>query len=101
MSLPDNLISICSTAFERTYSLTRIEYCGKLTSFPITPTCPPERQALIDAAKTAAAKVIADKAVADKAVAVVKKTTITCVKGKLVKKVTGDKPKCPSGYKKK
>jgi hypothetical protein len=27
------------------------------------------------------------------------KTTITCVKGKLVKKVTGVKPKCPSGYK--
>ena len=24
---------------------------------------------------------------------------ITCVKGKLVKKVTADKPKCPSGYK--
>ena len=28
-----------------------------------------------------------------------KKTTITCVKGKLIKKVTGVKPKCPSGYK--
>jgi hypothetical protein len=28
-----------------------------------------------------------------------KKTTITCVKGKLVKKVTGLKPKCPTGYK--
>ena len=28
-----------------------------------------------------------------------KKTTITCVKGKLVKKVTTVKPKCPSGYK--
>ena len=33
--------------------------------------------------------------------AAVKKTTITCVKGKLVKKVTGTAPKCPSGYKKK
>jgi hypothetical protein len=32
---------------------------------------------------------------------VVKKTTITCVKGKLVKKVTAVKPKCPTGYKKK
>jgi hypothetical protein len=30
-----------------------------------------------------------------------KKTTITCVKGKLVKKVTGVKPVCPKGYKKK
>lgn len=32
---------------------------------------------------------------------VVKKTTITCVKGKLVKKVSAVKPKCPTGYKKK
>jgi len=30
-----------------------------------------------------------------------KKTTITCAKGKLVKKVTAAKPKCPTGYKKK
>jgi hypothetical protein len=29
------------------------------------------------------------------------KTTITCTKGKLVKKVTGVGPKCPAGYKKK
>ena len=28
-----------------------------------------------------------------------KKLTITCVKGKLAKKVTGVKPKCPTGYK--
>ena len=32
---------------------------------------------------------------------VVKKTTITCVKGKLTKKVTAAGPKCPAGYKKK
>ena len=32
---------------------------------------------------------------------VVKKTTITCVKGKTSKKVTAVKPKCPKGYKKK
>ena len=31
----------------------------------------------------------------------VKKTTITCLKGKLVKKVTAVKPACPKGYKKK
>jgi hypothetical protein len=30
-----------------------------------------------------------------------KKTTITCVKGKLIKKVTAVKPVCPKGYKKK
>jgi len=28
-----------------------------------------------------------------------KKVTITCTKGKLIKKVTAIKPKCPSGYK--
>ncbi len=32
---------------------------------------------------------------------VVKKITITCVKGKTIKKVTGTAPKCPAGYKKK
>ena len=31
----------------------------------------------------------------------VKKTTITCIKGKTVRKVTAVIPKCPSGYKKK
>lgn len=30
-----------------------------------------------------------------------KKSTITCIKGKLVKKVTATVPKCPTGYKKK
>lgn len=30
-----------------------------------------------------------------------KKTTITCVKGKLTKKITQLKPKCPAGYKRK
>ena len=32
---------------------------------------------------------------------VVKKTTITCVKGKVSKKITAVNPTCPSGYKKK
>jgi hypothetical protein len=31
--------------------------------------------------------------------AALRKTTITCVKGKLIKKVTAVKPKCPAGYK--
>jgi hypothetical protein len=41
------------------------------------------------------------KAAADKAATARKKTTITCVKGKLTKKVTAVKPVCPKGYKKK
>ncbi|CAB4612980.1 unannotated protein [freshwater metagenome] len=61
--------------------------------------------------KAAADKVIADKAAADKVIAdkaaaaakakaaAAKKKTITCVKGKLTKKVTAVKPVCPKGYK--
>jgi len=33
--------------------------------------------------------------------AVIKKVTITCIKGKLIKKITAVKPICPAGYKKK
>ena len=50
-------------------------------------------------AKAAAAKILA--AAKAKAAAAKKKTTITCVKGKLVKKVTAVKPVCPKGYTKK
>ena len=50
------------------------------------------------AAKAAAAKAAAAKAAAAKAAAA-KTTTITCVKGKLTKKVTAVKPVCPAGYK--
>jgi M6 family metalloprotease-like protein len=41
------------------------------------------------------------EAEAKAALAAKKKTTITCVKGKLTKKVTAVKPTCPKGYKKK
>ena len=52
-------------------------------------------------ANAQAAKIISDaKATAEKAT-VAKKTTITCVKGKLTKKVAAVSPKCPAGYKKK
>jgi hypothetical protein len=30
-----------------------------------------------------------------------KKSTITCIKGKISKKVSGSKPLCPAGFKKK
>jgi V8-like Glu-specific endopeptidase len=52
------------------------------------------------AEKLAAEKLAAEKLAATK-VAALKKTTITCIKGKLVKKVTAVKPLCPAGYKKK
>jgi hypothetical protein len=40
-------------------------------------------------------------AVAQSATPVAKSATITCIKGKLIKKVTAVKPTCPKGYKKK
>jgi hypothetical protein len=50
---------------------------------------------------TAEEKAKADAKVLAAKLAAAKKSTITCVKGKVVKKVTGTKPKCPSGFSKK
>ena len=55
----------------------------------------------IKAKQEAEAKAAAElkaKQEAEANAAALKKTTITCVKGKLTKKVTAVKPKCPSGY---
>ncbi|CAN2192834.1 ATP-synt_Fo_b domain containing protein [Candidatus Nanopelagicaceae bacterium] len=67
-----------------------------------------EAEAKIAADKASGEKIIADAKdeaarilAAAKAAAAKKKTTITCVKGKLTKKVTAVKPLCPKGYKKK
>ena len=59
-----------------------------------------ELKAKQDAEAQAAAELKAKQEAEAKASAL-KKTTITCVKGKLTKKVTAVKPKCPAGYKKK
>ena len=58
-----------------------------------------ELKAKQEAEAKAAAELKAKQEAEAKAV-VLKKTTITCLKGKLVKKVTGIKPVCPKGYKK-
>jgi hypothetical protein len=50
-------------------------------------------------AEVLAAAELKSKQEADAKAAAQKKTTINCVKGKLTKKVTAVKPKCPSGYK--
>ena len=52
-------------------------------------------------AEAKAAAELKAKQEADAKAAVLKKTTITCLKGKSVKKVTAVKPVCPKGYKKK
>jgi len=58
-------------------------------------------QKAIALAEAKAAVELKAKQEADAKAAAIKKTTITCVKGKLTKKVTSVKPKCPAGYKKK
>jgi hypothetical protein len=50
-------------------------------------------------AEAKAAAELKAKQEAEAKAAALKKTTLTCVKGKLTKKVTAVKPKCPSGYK--
>jgi hypothetical protein len=52
-------------------------------------------------AKAAAELKAKQEAEAAAKAAATKKITITCVKGKTIKKVTAVKPKCPKGYKKK
>ena len=46
-------------------------------------------------------KLLAAAKEAEAKAAALKKTTITCIKGKLTKKVAAVKPLCPAGYKKK
>jgi hypothetical protein len=63
-----------------------------------------ELKAKQEAEAKAAAELKAKQEADAKAAAIAaanKKTTITCIKGKLTKKVTAIKPKCPTGYKKK
>ncbi len=52
------------------------------------------------AAELKAKQEVEAKAAAAAKAAALKKTTITCIKGKLTKKVTAVKPICPAGYKK-
>ena len=59
-----------------------------------------ELKAKQEAEEIAAAELKAKQDAAAKAAAL-KKTTITCLKGKLIKRVTGVKPVCPKGYRKK
>jgi hypothetical protein len=59
-----------------------------------------ELKARADAEAKIAAEIKA-KQEAEAKTAGIKKTTISCVKGKLIKKVSAVKPKCPTGYKKK
>ncbi len=77
-------------------SLGAAEVCAKSTvTFVTTKPAPPKV-----VTPPAVTPPVANPPVANPPVAQVKKT-ITCMKGKLTKKVTAVNPKCPSGYKKK
>jgi hypothetical protein len=115
VSIPDKLESLGEKVFDDSPSLQAIYYCGELSGFPIPPTCPPERLEIIEKEKAAllaaelkakqeaeakaAAELKAKQEAEAKAAAAIKKITLTCIKGKLTKKVTAVKPKCPSGFK--
>ena len=71
-----------------------------LTNFVNTEKIVLELKAKQEADAKAAAELKA-KQEADTKAAALKKTTIICLKGKLVKKVIAVKPVCPKGYKKK
>jgi hypothetical protein len=99
ISIPDTFVSQGTNIFFSNPALERIEYCGPLYNpddsapFPRQPICPSKelefRKKQLLEAKAAEAAIAAS----------LKKTKITCVKGKLIKKVTAVKPKCPTGYK--
>lgn len=81
-------------------SLERIDYCGPLYKpdllsglFLIAPTCENVDNQIVAAAELKAKQEAEAKSTATK------KVTITCIKGKLFKKVTAVKPKCPTGFK--
>jgi hypothetical protein len=60
-----------------------------------------ELKAKQEAELKAAADLKAKQEAEARAALAIKKTTITCIKGKTVKKVSAIKPKCPAGFKKK
>ena len=66
-----------------------------------TPTLTPTATPTPMASSTPTPTVVATPAPTPTKAVVVKKITITCVKGKTTKKVTAVNPKCPAGYKKK
>jgi cell division septum initiation protein DivIVA len=96
-----------ATTVEKTLYLKEKARLEKAAAQKIVDDANAEAQRIIKAAQVAAAKTkaelqaAADKAAAKAATAKAKTTTITCVKGKLIKKVTAVNPTCPAGYKKK
>ena len=73
----------------------------KLSAHGFTFSSPKVRVKLTQAPEATPTPSASPKPTSNPAPAAAKKVTITCVKGKLIKKVTAVSPKCPAGYKKK
>jgi hypothetical protein len=106
--IPSSLQSFGISPLSFSKNLERIDYCGPLYKpdalsglFLITPTCDNIENPIVAVAELKAkqAAELKAKQEAEAKAAATKKTTITCVKGKVTKKVTAVKPKCPAGYK--
>ena len=96
-----NEVQISSYILDSTDS---IEYFHKISVSPSLDTIPmgvPLVSKVLVEQKTVVDKKVTLEGENKAKVSASKKITITCVKGKITKKVTAIKPKCPAGYKKK
>ena len=87
--IPNNLLNSTQVSSLIKHSLSRREFLIN------------QAEADAKAKLEADAKAKAEADAATKTKVVLPKTTITCIKGKTLKKITAVSPKCPSGYKKK
>ena len=93
---PDNLNS-----FENCYNPIDFKKTVITVSYDLEAEAKAKAEAEAKAKVEAEAKAKAEAEAKAKAEAAKMKTTITCIKGKITKKVTAVNPKCPAGYKKK
>jgi hypothetical protein len=85
----DGFFKVSAAGFHYSAPVIKMKVAQSATSQPVTPMeASPSPTASVDPAAIPAAQKI-------------KKSTITCVKGKTTKKISAVNPKCPAGYKKK
>jgi hypothetical protein len=88
-ALPENLIDekLCESDTQKIYTSYGID-ASEALGIALSPFFQEMDIKAVEAARAASEKAVA-----------LRKSTITCVKGKLIKKVTAVKPKCPAGFK--
>lgn len=98
-SIIDNLLTFNVSGFTYSSPKIKIGLATPPATAPVATPTPSPTPVVTQAPPTI--EVAAPVATQTAKPALAKKTTITCVKGKLTKKVTAVKPTCPAGYKKK